>query len=129
MFLVACQNESNSIKINDNLSIEFEQIGYYKSSVNTRCYTFFINATDTIDINNIPDKLWEEIEKHGLSQTYTEGKATQSFYYLSKSSTPDVTSAKDYDKAINRAYDAKPLAVVYQDWTGSGLFKKSESSE
>lgn len=117
-------NSDTKIKVTETLSIEFEQIGYFKND-QQRVFTFYINSTEIIDKNNIPEKLWSVIEEHGKKQMNTQGKNTQSFYYLSRTNAPDVTNMKTYEGAIDKASLNEPLALVYIMFNGDkGIIKK-----
>lgn len=116
VLIYGCINDSK-IKVTDTMSIEFEQIGYFKDD-QQRVFTFYINSTEKIDKNNVPEKLWSVIEGHGKQQMNTQGKNTQSFYYLSRTNTPDVTNMKTYVRAIDKAYLNESLSLVYIMFNG-----------
>jgi len=118
LFIYSCTSE--------NQKYSFEQIGYYKSDSRFRVFTFYIKTQEKINKDSIPEDMWSAIREHGKNQMHTEGTQTQSFYYLSKENTPDVTLLKSYKSAINTAYNQKPLAVVSIDITGVNFVKKPE---
>ena len=109
-----------------NQKYSFEQIGYYKADNKMRAFTFLINTSEKLNKDSIPDELWTTIQNHGNNMMHTQGRQTQSFYYLSREQTPDVTMVNSYDAAINAAYNKKPLAVVSQDISGVNLIKNPE---
>ena len=118
----SCISNTNTTN-NETSSFKFEQIGYFKKD-QQRVFTFYINSTEIIDKNNVPEGLWRDIETHGKKQMNTQGKNTQSFYYLSHTKAPDVTQMKTYEGAIDRASENEPIALVYIMFNGdNGIVK------
>lgn len=111
----------------ENKKYNFDQIGYYKSENNLRVFTFYINTQEQLSKDSIPEELWTLINEHGRNRMHTQGVQTQSFYFLDKKKAPDVTMYPSFDKALNKAYDNKPLAVVYIDNYGKkGLIQNPD---
>ena len=111
-------NTSNSKNTDaGTFSVKFEQVGYFKND-QQRVFTYFIDSPTRIDKDSVPEELWNAIEKHGKSQMNTKGKNTQSFYYLSRINTPDVTTLRTYDIALDKANLSDPLAIVYIMFNG-----------
>lgn len=116
--------ESELEENKDDIKYEFEQVGYFKGSNNTRVYTFEIKTDENIIMGSVPNELWQLIETHGSNRMNTSGRNTQSFYYLSGTNIPDVTLSSDFDMAYEKAYEVQPLALVYIQFNGQkGLAK------
>lgn len=98
--------------------LEFEQVGYYKGENNLRYLTFYVQSNMAINKDSIPESVLEQIKTHGVTRMHTEGQVTASFYYLSKSQTPDITMLTAQE-ANDLAHQRKPIASVWIFPTGN----------
>ena len=84
--------ETEEIKTESGISLDFEQIGYYKGDNKLRYFTFYVKSSEPLDAQSIPEDVFEELKKHGSKQMNTSGQVTASFYYIDRSSVPDITT-------------------------------------
>jgi hypothetical protein len=110
--------------LRENDKFEFEQIGYFKSDNNNRVFTFYINTWRDLDIDSIPEQLWEAIKVHGNRLMHTSGVQTHSYYYTRKVNTPDITLAGSFVNAVDKCYEKKPIALVLIGVDGKSGFIK-----
>lgn len=120
----SCESGGEKTKSGNNL--DFEQIGYYKGDNNLRYFTFYVKASQSLYADSIPEDIFEALKNHGSKQMHTSGQVTASFYYIDKSSVPDITNL-DAQKANDIAHDRKPIAAVWIMPTGNiNLIKNPE---
>ncbi len=116
VFAVA-SSESEGEKTESGINLNFEQIGYYKGENKLRYFTFYVNSSETLNPDSISEDVFEALKKHGSKQMNTSGQITASFYYIDKSSVPDITTL-DAQKANDIAHERKPIASVWIMPTG-----------
>lgn len=125
VFAIA-SGESDEIKTESGVTLDFEQIGYFKGDNNLRYFTFYVKTTEPLVTQSIPEEIYVELEKHGSKQMNTSGQVTASFYYIDRNSTPDITNL-DAQRANDVAHEQKPIAAVWIMPTGKiNLIKNPE---
>ncbi len=118
--------ETEEIKTESGITLDYEQIGYYKGDNKLRYFTFYVKSSEPLDAQSIPEDVFEELKKHGSKQMNTSGQVTASFYYFNKSSAPDITTL-DAQRANDIAHERKPIASVWIMPTGKiNLIKNPE---
>lgn len=119
-------SETEEIKTKSGRTLDFEQIGCYKGDNKLRYFTFYVKSSEPLDALSIPEDVFEELKKHGSKQMNTSGQVTASFYYIDKSSAPDITTL-DAQRANDIAHERKPITSVWIMPTGKiNLIKKPE---
>jgi hypothetical protein len=126
--IIAFGSGESETKVTDKLSIEFEQIGYFKMN-NNRVFTYNIKTTEKVDKENAPKEFWDAVKKHGESQMNTSGKLTNSYYYLNDKKAPNITNMNDFFAANEKANDFSPVAVVYINPSGEKDFRIIQDEE
>jgi hypothetical protein len=120
-------DSETSLSETGNPSIEFERVGYWKDG-KMRVYTYNVIFEGTKD--SIPNFVWNKIEKHGKSQSYTDGGLTHGFYYLklkgyaNLNEAPDVTLSNNLDQAYDKALESKPIMLYSININGKTFSKK-----
>ena len=118
--------ETEETKTESGITLNFEQIGYFKGDNNLRYFTFYVKSSEPLNAQSIPEDVFEELKKHGSNQMNTSGQITASFYYIDKNSTPDITTL-DAQRANDVAHERKPIASVWIMPTGKiNLIKNPE---
>ena len=118
--------EAEEIKTESGITLDFEQIGYYKGDNKLRYFTFYVKSSKPLDAQSIPEDVFDELKKHGSKQMNTSGQVSASFYYINKSSVPNITTL-DAQRANEIVHERKPIASVWIMPTGEiNLIKNPE---
>jgi hypothetical protein len=104
--------DSQSVQGSVKTSLSFEQVGYYKGESKLRYFTFYVSSAEPLKENNLPHDFLDNLKEHGSKQMNTSGQITASFYYLTRDSTPDITTLSA-DKANDIAHNRKPIVAVW----------------
>lgn len=111
LVLTSCGDDK--VKTKSGATLTFEQIGYFKNDeTKLRYFTFYVKSPTPLSAESIPDDVFSEIKDHGSKQFNTAGCVTASFYYIDRSSAPDITSLSA-QRANDVAHDRKPIAAVW----------------
>ncbi len=105
-------------------AVEFRTAVYYKSSDRHRIFAYY--PSTAINIDNIPQDMWDKILQIGLNEMYTAGKTTRVFFYQDETSAyrTRLHQHSSYDAALQGAYYGKPFAIVEFMFDGSRWFTK-----
>jgi hypothetical protein len=112
VLIAIASSEDEGVKTSSGINIKFEQIGYFKADNKLRYFTFYVNSSEELRRDSVPQEVIDEIKEHGSNQMNTSGMATASFYYLIKEDAPNITGL-DAQTANDIAHERNPIASVW----------------